>query len=151
MNALSQKFDRLVELVTASAQKAPHGGAYQPAEDPQFDEHDGAGSVHPRWVNFASPSAHAASLPTTLKDYHDIVEDMVNTKLRRMTSEQAPRAAESKLEKLYEAWHDLMPFPAGWHPPKFHQFDGTGDAREHLAYFEAACGDTTNNSLLLLR
>jgi hypothetical protein len=85
-----------------------------------------------------------------LKDYHDIVKDMVNRKLRRMTSEQAPRAVESELEKPYEAWHDLVPFPAGWHPPKFHQFDGIGDAREHLAYFEATCGDTTNNSLLLL-
>ena len=44
-----------------------------------------------------------------------------------------------------------MPFQAGWRPPKFRQFDGTRDVREHLAYFEAACGDTANNSLLLLR
>jgi hypothetical protein len=55
------------------------------------------------------------------------------------------------LEKPYEAWHDLVPFLARWCPPKFHQFDGTGDAREHLAYFEVACGDTAKNSSLLLR
>ena len=151
MNELSAKFDRLVELVTSSAQNAPHGGVYRPGEDPQFEEQDAAASIRPRPTNFASPSAHGAPLPATLKDYHDMVEDMVNRKLRRATNDQAPRSMENELEKPYESWHDLVPFPAGWHPPKFRQFDGTGDAREHLAYFEAACGDTANNSSLLLR
>ena len=151
MNELSAKFDRLVELVTSSAQNAPHGGVYRPGEDPQFEEQDGAASIRPRPTNFASPSTHGAPLPATLKDYHDMVEDMVNRKLRRATNDQAPRSMENELEKPYESWHDLVPFPAGWHPPKFRQFDGTGDAREHLAYFEAACGDTANNSSLLLR
>ena len=86
-----------------------------------------------------------------LKNYHGIVEDMVTKKLKQMSIEQAPRTSESELEKPYEAWHDLVSFPAGWHSPKFCQFDGTGDAREHLAYFEAACGDTANSSSLLLR
>ena len=77
---------------------------------------------------------------------------MVTKKMRQITNEQAPHSLEGELEKpSYEAWHDLMPFPAGWRPPKFRQYDGTGDAREHLAYFEAACGDTANNSSLLLR
>ena len=70
-----------------------------------------------------------------LKDNH--VEDMVNRKLRWATSNQAPRSMESELEKPYEAWHDLVTFPTGWHPPMSHQFYGTGDVREHLAYFEA--------------
>ena len=76
---------------------------------------------------------------------------MVTKKLRHITNEKALHSLEGDLEKPYEAWHDLVPFPAGWRPPKFHQFNGTGDAREHLAYFEAACGDTANNSSLLLR
>jgi hypothetical protein len=79
-----------------------------------------------------------------------MVEDMVEKKFKQMTVNQAPRTSESELEKPYEAWHDRVLFPAGWHPPKFRQFDGTGDAREHLAYFEAACGDTANSSSLLL-
>jgi hypothetical protein len=89
--------------------------------------------------------------PSSLKDYHDIVEDMVNKKLKQIAAEQVPQSSESELEKPYEAWHDLVPFPSGWHPPKFRQFDGTGDAREHLAYFEAACGYTASNPSLLLR
>jgi hypothetical protein len=80
-----------------------------------------------------------------------MVEDMVEKKFKQMMVNQAPRTSESKLEKPYEAWHDRVSFPTGWHPPKFRQFDGTGDAREHLAYFEAACGDTANSSSLLLR
>jgi hypothetical protein len=65
--------------------------------------------------------------------------------------EQAPRSTESELENPYEAWHDLVPFPSGWHLPKFRQFDGIGDAREHLAYFKATCGDTANNASLLFQ
>jgi hypothetical protein len=95
-------------------------------------------------------SANAEPRPSTLRDYHDIVEDMVAKKFKQMAIEQAPRSPESELKKPYEAWHDLVSFPAGWHPPKFRQFDGTGDAREHLAYFEAACGDIANSSSLLL-
>ena len=86
-----------------------------------------------------------------LKDYHDMVGDMVDKKLKQMAIDQAPRTSESELEKPYEAWHDMMAYPAGWHPPKFRQFDGTGDTREHLAYFEAACSDTANSPSLLLR
>jgi hypothetical protein len=121
MEQLSAKFDQLVEIVAASAQTAPQGGAYWVAEDPQFEDFDGAGSSRPRPSNFAAPSANAPPVPTTLKDYHDLVEDMVNKKFKRMIMEQAPRSMESELEKPYEAWHDLVPFPSGWHPPKFRQ------------------------------
>lgn len=34
--------------------------------------------------------------------------------------------------------------------PKFCQFNGTNNAREHLAYFKATCDNTANNSSLLL-
>jgi hypothetical protein len=59
--------------------------------------------------------------------------------------------SKSELDKPYAAWHDLVPFPSGWHPPKFCLFDGTGDGREHLAYFEAMCGDTARAPSLLLQ
>ena len=83
----------------------------------------------------------------TLKDYHDIINDLVDKRMKQISIEQSPQVSESELEKPYEAWHDLVPFPSGWHPPKFRLFDGTGDAREHLAYFEAMCGDTSRTHL----
>lgn len=70
--------------------------------------------------------------------------------MKQATASHDPHAMESELEKPYEAWHDLVPFPAGWHPPKFRQFDGAGDASEHICYFEVARGDTANSSSLLL-
>ncbi|KAM0882333.1 hypothetical protein ACQ4PT_032372 [Festuca glaucescens] len=103
-----------------------------------------------QWASPAGASS-AAPQPSMLKSYHDIVEDMVEKRFRQLTVDQTPRASESELENPYEASHDRVSFPDGWHPPKFRQFDGTGDAREHLAYFEAACGDTANSSSLLLR
>ena len=54
-----------------------------------------------------------------LKSYHDIVEEMVEKKMKQMAIDQAPRTSESELEKPYEAWHDRVLFPVGWHPPTF--------------------------------
>lgn len=80
-----------------------------------------------------------------------MIEDLIDGKMKQVIAEQAPMNSESELDKPYDSWHDLVPFLVGWHPPKFRQFDGTGDAREHLAYFEATCGDTARNPSLLLR
>jgi len=148
MDQLARRFDQLVELVTSSTQNAPGRDVRPSVKDPQVEEWEAMASASRRPLNFASTSANTAPLPATLQD---MVEDMVNRRLRQATVNQSPRVMETELEKPYESWHDLVPFPAGWHPPKFRQFDGTGDAREHLAYFEAACGDTANNASLLLR
>jgi hypothetical protein len=86
-----------------------------------------------------------------LRNFHTIIEDLINKKMRQVNADQAPHASDCELDKPYEAWHDLVPFPAGWNPPKFRQFDGMGDAREHLAYFEAMCGDTAHSPSLLLQ
>lgn len=101
------------------------------------------------WV-IPAGSANVVPHASMLKDCHDIVEDIVAKKLKQMTIDQSPRTSECELEKPYKAWHDLVAFPTRWHPPKLRQFDGTGDASEHLAYFEAACGDKVNSSSLLL-
>jgi hypothetical protein len=93
---------------------------------------------------------HEALPLNTLKDYHDIINDLVDKKMKQISIEQNPQPSQSELDKRYAAWHDLVPFPSGWHPPKFCLFDGIDDAREHLAYFEAMCGDTAHASSLLL-
>jgi hypothetical protein len=177
LDQLASKLDRFIEAMMNSNNGG--GGAVPPqgmphaVVDPQEEElhgdalatgglNDGRQHQEPstqrhepsaqsrQWANLAGASSIAPQ-PSMLKSYHDIVEDMVEKRFRQLTIDQTPRTSESELEKPYEAWHDRVSFPAGWHPPKFRQFDGTGDAREHLAYFEAACGDTANSSSLLLR
>ena len=129
-------------------QKNPH------VIDPQFEEHEkeentqGTGEI-PQLLVF--PKQHTTPPVNSLKDYHDMINDLVDKKMKQMTIDQAPQTSESELDKPYEAWHDMIPFPSGWHPPKFRLFDGTGDAREHLAYFEAMCGDTARTPSLLLQ
>jgi hypothetical protein len=142
MNQLSEKLDHLVGLVTAPMQK----DSCPVFEDPQFEEWEHTMNAPHRSLHFGSTSGNVGSAPSSL---HDMLKDLVNKKLNQKST--APRVIETELEKPYESWHDLVPFPSGWHLPKFRQFDGTGDAREHLVYFEAACGDTTNNAFLLLR
>ena len=87
--------------------------------------------------------------PNAPKDYHSVIEDMTNKNMKQISADQAPQTSDSELDKPYESWQDLVPFPAGWHPPKFRQFDGICDAREHLVYFEAMCGDTAQTPSLL--
>jgi hypothetical protein len=165
-NELGSKLDRFIELMmngnrSTPPQDTPHG-VVDPQEEelrdgtlarflPNHEHQQQEAATHARQWAIPVASADVAPQPSTLKGYHDMVADMVEKKFKQMTMNQAPRTSESKLEKPYEAWHDRVSFPARWHPPKFCQFDGTGDAREHLAYFEAACGDIANSSSLLLR
>jgi hypothetical protein len=93
---------------------------------------------------------HEALPLNILKDYHVIINDLVDKKMKQISIEHNPQPSKSELDKPYAACHDLVPFPSGWHPPKFRLFDGTSDAREHLTYFEAMCGDTARAPSLLL-
>lgn len=160
MEQLAAKFENFLKFMEINGQPMPHHDSPSKNIDPQIEEiedithdhtnHQFRSNTHPRPTGKPITSVNTMPSPSSLKDYHDIVEDMVNKKLKQIAAEQVPQSSESELEKPYEAWHDLVPFPSGWHPPKFRQFDGTGDAREHLAYFEAACGDTASNPSLLL-
>ena len=146
INSLTTQVSQLVEVLKNFTGNIP-------ISDPQFDEAENDVNMHKtRGVSEVQVSAKQPAMPpvNTLKDYHDIINDLVDKKMKQMSIEQNPQISESELDKPYESWHDLVPFPAGWHPPKFCLFDGTGDAREHLAYFEAMCGDTARTPSLLL-
>jgi hypothetical protein len=159
LHQLSTKFDHLLNLLGGSGRVVPPNSG-QAVIDPQVEElediehHQKADDI-PQQPQLVAPpplmSSSTTTQPDMLKGYHNFIEDMVNKKMKQIAAERAPQTSESELDKPYESWHDLVPFPAGWHPPKFRQFDGTGDAREHLSYFEATCGDTARSPSLLLR
>jgi hypothetical protein len=156
LDQLTSKFDQLLNFLTGSDRVLPQAGN-QRVPDPQVEELEVVRSAE---AAKESPQLLASTVvlptgplaqPDMLRGYHNFIEDMVSKKMKQFTTEQVPQTSESELEKPYESWHDLVAFPAGWHPPKFRQFDGMGDAREHLAYFEATCGDTAHSPSLLLR
>jgi hypothetical protein len=68
-----------------------------------------------------------------------------------MSIDQNLQLFERDHDKPYATWQDLVPFLSGWQPLKFWLFDDTGDAREHLEYFEAMCGDMARIPSLLLQ
>jgi hypothetical protein len=148
---LTVQVGQLVELFKNAAGAMPN--KIVQFTDPQFDEVENDANPHKtgeiRDIH-VFPKQHETPLLNTLKDYHDIINDLVDKKMKQMSIDQNPQPSESELGKPYASWHDLVPFPSGWHPPKFRLFDDTGDAREHLAYFEAMCGDTTRTPSLLL-
>jgi len=42
----------------------------------------------------------------TLKDYHDITEDIINRKMRQITAKRGPKLVEPEVQKPYDSWHD---------------------------------------------
>ena len=125
MNQLATSLDQILALMAQTGRGRPHVMSSQHLEDPQIEELASAGHntipIHGTQPHVArvshtrSPVLQATSAnapPATLKEYHDIVKDMVNRKLKQIVAEQAPLSSESELEKPYEAWHDLVPFPS---------------------------------------
>jgi hypothetical protein len=152
IESLAAQVGQLVELFKNNTGAIPNKTVH--VTDPQFDEAENDTNPH-KTVEIPEfqvlPKQHEIPPLNTLKDYHDIINDLVDKRMKQVSIDQNRQHSESELDKPYAVWHDLVLFPAGWHPPKFRLFDGTGDAREHLAYFEAMCGDTARTPSLLLR
>jgi hypothetical protein len=152
IESIATQVGQLVELFKNNTCAIPNKAVH--VTDPQFDEAENDTNPHkigeiPEFQ--VLPKQHEIPPLNTLKYYHDIINDLVDKRMKQVSIDQNPQHSESELDKPYTVWHDLVPFPAGWHPPKFRLFDDTGDAREHLAYFEAMCGDTARTPSLLLR
>jgi hypothetical protein len=152
IESIATQVGQLVELFKNNTGAIPNKAVH--VTDPQFDEAENDTNPHkigeiPEFQ--VLPKQHEIPPLNTLKYYHDIINDLFDKRMKQVSIDQNPQHSESELDKPYAVWHDLVPFPAGWHPPKFRLFDGTGDAREHLAYFEAMCGDTARTPSLLLR
>ena len=124
INNLSLKFDQLFDILTGTRCGAPQS-PLGPNVDPQITKLEAAGPIHksggtPR----PPPQIRLTPLevtgvvppPNALKDYHSVIEDMINKNMKQISADQAPQTSDSELDKPYESWHDLVPFPAGWHP-----------------------------------
>lgn len=84
-----------------------------------------------------------------LESLQQMMNSIASSTYKQLAAEKEPLLTET--DKPYAAWHDQVPFPQGYSKPRFQMFDGTGDAREHLTHFEAACGDIATQPSLLLR
>ena len=119
---MSLKLDQHVEILTGSGQGVPRT-PLKAAGDPQIEELEDAGHV-PKTsevpkplpqLQFTSQGATANVAPplNTLKNFHTIIEDLINKKMRQVNVDQSPQSSDYELDKPYEAWHDLVQFRAG--------------------------------------
>ncbi|XP_020685009.1 uncharacterized protein LOC110101440 [Dendrobium catenatum] len=51
----------------------------------------------------------------------------------------------------YPEEFDSVPYPKGFVPPSFKNFDGTGNPKQHLAHFRASCCNAGGSDALLFR
>ncbi|KAG5235245.1 ty3-gypsy retrotransposon protein [Salix suchowensis] len=55
----------------------------------------------------------------------------------------------NKLESLNK--RDLLKMPLSYQPPKFQQFDGKGNPRQHIAHFVETCNNAGTNGDLMVK
>jgi hypothetical protein len=65
--------------------------------------------------------------------FEKAIENMLSKKFAGLGA-YAPLSI-SDYNKPYPEWNDDVPFPPGYHQPKFVVFDGTGDPHQHMAHF----------------
>jgi hypothetical protein len=84
----------------------------------------------PSLSNRTTSGAPAASL--TEDAILQAIENIVSKKLGELGAYKS--IPSHNYIKPYPAWHDDVPFPMGYHQPKFKEFDGTGCPHEHIAH-----------------
>jgi len=53
--------------------------------------------------------------------------------------------------KPYTNRVDALCIPPGYQPPKFHQFDGKGNPKQHVAHFIETCNSAGTGDDLMVR
>ena len=91
----------------------------------------------------AHPTASVASLSVQQ------LQDMIVNTVRLHQGE--PQRALYSYSKPYSQRIELLEMPSGYQPPKFHQFDGRGDPRQHIAHFVETCDSAGTHGDLLVK
>ena len=65
--------------------------------------------------------------------------------------QEKPLQASHTYAKPYTRRIEFLEMPSGYQPPKFHQFDGRGDPRQHIAHFVETCDSAGTHGDLLVK
>jgi len=77
--------------------------------------------------------------------------------LKELIKEAITDQVESSIQpsysyvKPYTQRIDLLKMPLSYHPPKFQQFDGKGNPRQHVAHFVETCNNAGTNDDLMVK
>ncbi|KAI0524718.1 hypothetical protein KFK09_004102 [Dendrobium nobile] len=75
---------------------------------------------------------------------------MVEQKVKEALAKAHNTSSISK-GRPYPEEYDLVPYPKGFIPPSFKNFDGTGNPKQHLAHFRASFCNAGGSDALLFR
>ncbi|PKU61118.1 hypothetical protein MA16_Dca028353 [Dendrobium catenatum] len=78
------------------------------------------------------------------------IKQMVEKQVREALAESQSSSYTPK-GRPYPEEFDAVPYPKGFVPPSFKIFDGTGNPRQHIAYFRASCCNAGGSDALLFR
>ncbi|MHC6132230.1 hypothetical protein L8N14_017245, partial [Serratia marcescens] len=68
------------------------------------------------------------------------IEEIVAKKMKQVSTETENK--QVGIGRPYPAHFDQVPYPKGYLVPKFKIFDGIGNPIQHIAHFQASCGNT---------
>ncbi|MHC6133263.1 retrotransposon gag domain-containing protein, partial [Serratia marcescens] len=109
------------------------------------------------------PTVPIAVVPTLVPAQHqhpsssDNTEGLTSARIEEIVAEKMKQvSAEDENKKVgigrpYPAHFDQVPYPKGYLVPRFKIYDGIGNPIQHIAHFQASCGNTGSDEALLLR
>jgi len=93
-----------------------------------------------------------------MKNIRGITDGIFTTnQLKELIKEAIKDQVESSVQpsysyaKPYTQRIDLLKMPPNYQPPKFQQFDGKGNPRQHIAYFVETCNNAGTNDDLMVK
>ncbi|KAL9233228.1 hypothetical protein vseg_008252 [Gypsophila vaccaria] len=81
----------------------------------------------------------------TEKQLHELIANTIKSQLSEGSS------SNLRYVKPYTKRIDVLRMPYGYQPPKFQQFDGKGNPKQHIAHFIETCNNAGTNGDLLVK
>ncbi|KAK9698349.1 hypothetical protein RND81_08G097900 [Saponaria officinalis] len=132
----NKKIEDLQKEVEEMRKETPsvHGDTDDEEDEKSDDEHEKE-----------KPPGNDGAGTYTEKQLHDLIANTIKSQLGEGSSNNL------RYVKPYTKRIDALRMPSGYQPPKFQQFDGKGNPKQHIAHFVETCNNAGTDGDLLVK
>ena len=147
--------DKSITLLMDKVQQLENRSSSTPTTDMVVDRTNVDQGKHPQGdVAEASNATYipkASTIQTMTENSISVMQ--IKEMIKEAIKEQTPSTMQSSYtySKPYTRRIDLMHLPENYQPPKFQQFDGKGNPRQHIAHFVETCNNAGTYGDLMVK